>query len=119
MSIPVNTIFFLYGTFVHHVTEWIGLINAWRCEVPDASARHVLRHVPFDLPMFWSSARLKIETELAPTVLASAGMWIPINALNFTFVSPHLRPLTLTTFSAFWNCYLSLAQHRDAKIDSL
>jgi hypothetical protein len=75
MSIPVNTAFFCYGTFIHHVTEWAGLIQEWRHEVPDASVRQVLRHVPFDLPMFWSSARLKIETELTPTVLASAAVW--------------------------------------------
>lgn len=118
MSIPVNTVFFCYGTFVHHFTEWAGLINAWRYEVPDASIRQVMRQVPFDWPMLRSSARLKIETELGPTVIASAGVWIPINAFNFTFVPPHLRPLTLTTFSAFWNCYLSLAQHREAKINA-
>lgn len=66
--------------------------------------------------MFHSTVRLKIENELVRTVAASASIWIPINALNFAYVPPHLRPLTLTFFSAFWNCYLSLAQHREAKI---
>lgn len=116
MSVPVNATFFVYGTFVHHTTEWIGLIEEWRYEIKEATTRQVLRQVPFDFDMFWSTARLKIETELGRTVMASAMMWVPINAINFAFAPPHLRPLFLSVFSAFWNCYLSLAQHREAKI---
>lgn len=78
MSVPVNAIFFCYGTLVHHVTEWAALIAEWRHEVPDASLRQVLRQVPFDWPMFWGTARLKVETELARTVLVSASVWIPV-----------------------------------------
>ena len=63
--------------------------------------------------MMLSVARLKIERELLTTVKSSATVWIPINVINFAVVPPHLRPFGLSFFSVFWNCYLSLVQHRD------
>jgi len=115
-SIPLNAAFFFYGTFAHHLADWTALIEEWRSEVPEATLRQIHNHVPFDAGMLWSEYRLKLENEFADTILASGAMWIPINVFNFSFVSPHLRPVLLTFFSTFWNCYLSLAQHREAKI---
>lgn len=49
LSIPVNILFFTFGTFVHHATEWWGLVEEWRYEIPDATYRQIVRQVPFDL----------------------------------------------------------------------
>ena len=112
VSVPLNAAFFCYGSFVHHLTEWLALLQEWRYTAPDASVSDLLSAIPFDFDMAWGAARLKLEAELWTTVKASACVWVPINLLNFSVVPPHLRPLALMSCSAFWNCYLSLAQHR-------
>lgn len=118
-SIPVNAIFFCYGSFVHHAAEYYSLVQEWQLEMrqlgfQDMSLDEVVKELPFDFEMAWSTTRLKLERELVPTIIASASVWIPFNSFNFSMVPPHLRPVTVMAFSAFWNCYLSLAQHRDA-----
>jgi hypothetical protein len=115
-SIPLNTAFFCYGTLVHHTMEWWSLIQEWRNEVPEANLKDIMAEEPFDAPMLISTTKVKLETELLRTLQASATIWIPINSFNFYFAPPHIRPLVLMIFSAFWNCYLSLAQHRDAHV---
>ena len=177
-SIPVNALFFLYGTSVHHTLEWYGLWNSllsdaeeeaeWtepsdkkenlfmriktkiatklrlkrqetekqmiqetyieeieEEEVTNAAIEEIRRRFfpplpdrppPYDLDMLLSKARLKIETELTSTVKTSAQIWVPINFVNFALVPNHLRPFGLLFFSVFWNCYLSLVQHRDVPL---
>ena len=172
-SIPVNALFFLYGTSVHHTMEWYGLWNSllsdaeeeaeWtepsdkkeslftriktrmvtsfrlkrqetekqmiqeieEEEATNAAIEEIRRRLflplpdrppPYDLDMLLSKARLKIETELVSTVKTSAQVWVPINFVNFAFVPNHLRPFGLLFFSVFWNCYLSLVQHRDVPL---
>lgn len=174
-SIPINALFFLYGTSVHHTLEWYGLWNSllsdaeeeaeWtelsdekeslftrmktriatklrlkrqetekqiiqetrieeieEEEATNAAMEEIRRRFflplpdrppPYDSDMLLSKARLKIETELISTVKTSAQIWVPINFVNFAFVPNHLRPFGLLFFSVFWNCYLSLVQHRD------
>lgn len=116
-SVPVNAAFFCYGCFVHHIVDWWSLVQEWQLEVPEADPSDIFIDVPLDWDMAWSAARLKLTTELVRTILASAYVWVPINIFNFSIVPPYLRPLTLMVCSAFWNCYLSLAQHREAEID--
>jgi hypothetical protein len=112
VSIPVNAAFFCYGSSIHHLTEWITLLQEWHYKFPDASMTTVFQEIPFDFEVAWSTARLKLEAELVRTMKASACFWIPINLVQFSVVPPHLRPLGLMVCSTFWNCYLSLAQHR-------
>jgi hypothetical protein len=99
LSGPINAAFYVYGTAVHHTTEW------WLLEVP--------YYNDFEWDQLWAKALLKLETELPQTMIASGSCWIPINLFTFTYVPPHLRPLSLMFFSIFWNCYLSLSQHKD------
>jgi hypothetical protein len=99
LSGPINAAFYVYGTAVHHTTEW------WLLEVP--------LNINFEWDQLWAKALLKLETELPQTMIASGSCWIPINLFTFTYVPPHLRPLSLMFFSIFWNCYLSLSQHKD------
>ena len=177
-SIPVNALFFLYGTSVHQTLEWYGLWNSllsdaeeeaeWKEpqdkkenlftriktriatklrlkrqetekqmiqethmeeieeeEATNAAMEEIRRRFflplpdrppPYDLDMLLSKARLKIETELISTVKTSAQVWVPINFVNFAIVPNHLRPFGLLFFSVFWNCYLSLVQHRDVPL---
>lgn len=117
LSIPTNAAFFCYGSFVHHTTEWLALIQERQSAEPSASYQQLLEAVPLDLEMAISVAWLKVKAELWTTVQASAGLWVPFNLLNFSAVPPHLRPLGLMICSSFWNCYLSLAQHRSEGVE--
>jgi hypothetical protein len=123
-SIPVNAIFFCYGSFVQHAAKYYSLVEEWQLErrqlgFYDISPAEVVKDVPFDLEMAWSTARLKLEAEFTNTMITSGSLWIPINIVNFSLVPPHLRPLVLMVCSTFWNCYLSLAQHRDVELQGL
>ena len=118
-SVPVNTLFFTYGTCVHHTAEWYTLRDELRQEIQDLGLEEEMgtdvvdNSTPFDWDMMFSKVQLKIKTELAETIQKSASVWVPINCFNFAMVQPHLRPLTMMFFSVFWNCYLSIVQHRD------
>lgn len=131
LSIPVNAAFFTYGSFVHHSAEWLSVQQKLPAEVKkmllsnaggenenidDLRAAATEVAIPFDWEMMWSTAKLKLDAELYQTVLTSGKVWIPINMLNFSLVPPHLRAVNLMVCSMFWNCYMSLAQHRDVKI---
>jgi hypothetical protein len=120
-SVPVNAIFFCYGSFVQHTAQYYSLVQEWQVEMrqlgfQDMSLAEVVKDVPFDLEMAWSTARLKLESEFRQTIITSGSIWIPINIVNFSLVPSHLRPLVLMLCSTFWNCYLSLAQHRDVEL---
>ena len=139
LSCPINAAFYVYGTTVHHTTEWWSL----RQQVPnelrgdrgmilckdddnnnnnkngeDTSLLELEVPLPFEWDQLWAKALLKLETELPQTIIASGSCWIPINLFTFTYIPPHLRPLSLMFFSIFWNCYLSLSQHKDLIIPS-
>jgi hypothetical protein len=121
-SVPVNAIFFCYGSFVQHTAQYYSLVQEWQAEMRqlgfrDISLSEVVKDVPFDQEMAWSTARLKLESEFRQTIITSGSIWIPINIVNFSLVPPHLRPLVLMLCSTFWNCYLSLAQHRDVELE--
>jgi hypothetical protein len=120
-SIPVNAIFFCYGSFIQHAANYYSLVEEWQLErrqlgFHNIPLAEVVKDVPFDFEMAWSTARLKLESEFQKTIIASGSIWIPINIVNFSLVPPPLRPLVLMLCSTFWNCYLSLAQHRDVEL---
>lgn len=118
-SVPVNALFFTYGTCVHHTAEWYGLRQDLKLAMlnvgfDETVARDALRTITqFDWSLMWAKVHLKIESELFDTIKKSAAVWVPINAVNFAVVPSHLRPLWMMFFSVFWNCYLSIVQHRD------
>lgn len=127
-SIPLNGTFFIYGSVVHHLAEWVGLLQEhWyihKEKLAEESTTvsewmQLILHVPFDVPMMISTARLKLEHEWIPTVSSSAAVWIPFNTANFALIPAHLRPLSFMIFSFSWNIFLSLAQHRDETYDSV
>jgi len=125
VSIPTNAIFFMYGTSIHHVAEWIAVREDWREELQDfgldqSAVDHIMDNgPPFDFEMMLAKGVLKVESELVNTISASAKAWIPINLFNFALIPSHLRPLVFMTASVFWNCYLSLVQHRDMALPSM
>lgn len=122
-SIPINAMFFTYGTCVHHAAAWSVSRDEWNQEIGDMATvdkglktedlSRLSPPPPFDWEAMWSKVHLKVTTELPTTMLNSAGVWVPVNIVNFAFVPPHLRPLLMMVCSVFWNCYLSIVQHRD------
>lgn len=118
-SIPINIAFFGYGTTVHHVMEWNALREEQKEKFtgrgiePAEVSRWVRENGPkLDVETLLSKIRLKLDSELITTITTSAKVWVPINFINFSLVPPHFRPLGLMIGSIFWNCYLSLVQHR-------
>jgi len=106
LSIPINAIFFVYGSTVHQLLK----------EDVDTNEPTTEDNKNDKLSNFWNeiivSSKRKLDAELYNTIVASGTVWIPFNFILFTFVPSHLRPLNLMVCSAFWNCYLSLVQHR-------
>ncbi|GKY98424.1 hypothetical protein MPSEU_000799900 [Mayamaea pseudoterrestris] len=115
-SVPLNAAFFCYGTFIYHLGDWWSLVFGSINERPSASTLNGMKEYPFNMQLLASSVLTKLNSELLTTLQASASVWMPINTFSFYFAAPHIRPLVLMVFSAFWNCYLSLAQHRDAEL---
>jgi hypothetical protein len=116
-SIPVNAGFYIYGTTVHHTMQWVSINERVQSELERLGVKDRQSvEVPIDWEHLWETCRLKLETELPVTVKTSGAVWIPINFFNFTVVPSHLRPLSLMFFSVFWNCYLSLSQHKPVEL---
>jgi len=67
-------------------------------------------------PIDWQAVRTRIrkrfDEDLVPVVTNSYSLWVPINCLNFVFTPPQFRIVTIAIVSNFWNCYLSLVQHK-------
>jgi len=123
LSVPINAGFFTYGVFVHHSAEWLAIQREWAALLEEMGVSNDMidpygSAVPYDVDLFWQTAKLKLDSELYTTVVDSAKVWVPINIMNFTVIPPHFRPVILLTFSVFWNAYLSLAQHRDLSLPS-
>ncbi len=117
VSIPTNTLFFMYGTSVNHVAEWTTLREEWRKELQDfgleeSAVQSIMNPgPPLHVEAMVVKGFRKVESELVDTVSVSAKAWMPFNILNFALVPSHLRPLAFSAASVFWNCYLSLAMY--------
>ncbi|KAF7759844.1 hypothetical protein Agabi119p4_11539 [Agaricus bisporus var. burnettii] len=57
----------------------------------------------------------RIQTAYVPTLLRNWAVYLPTQALNFAFVPPHLRLVTMCGVSLFWNTYLSVDNARQQK----
>jgi hypothetical protein len=118
-SIPNNTLFFMYGTCVHHTVEWYDQRTLlWEQYKERGDRGRPFAAPAFDVEQMLYKSRLKMEAELYPTVVNSAKLWLPTHLLNFTVVPSHFRPAMICVVSIFWNCYLSLVQHRDICLPS-
>lgn len=116
-SIPNNAAFFAYGTCVHHTLEWWDGNKTQVLRLKSSQSHDAFDSHPdptnFNFDEMIIKAKMKIEAEIETTVKNSAKVWVPVNFINFTFVPPHLRQLVMNGTSVFWNCYISLVQHRD------
>lgn len=121
-SLPVNAAFYCYGTAAHHTHDWWQEQQRQRQSnkddgddnTVDAMALFSSPSAPsFDLDDLWNKISAKLHAELPTTMQRSACCWVPVNLITFAIVPSHLQPLTLMVGSVFWNCYLSLSQHRD------
>lgn len=72
--------------------------------------------VPYRFDQLVEKIRRKLEAEFVTTIKISAKFWIPLNFLSFSVVPSHIQPLNLMFFNVFWNCYLSLSQHRTVQV---
>ena len=70
-------------------------------------------NVPYRFDQLVKKTQQKLEAELVNTIKTSATFWIPLNFVSFSVMPSHLQPMTIMFFSVFWNCYLSMSQHRE------
>ena len=139
-SIPINFAFYAYGNFVQHTGDWYGerqealqqqhqqQQQQQQYQQHQQQYQHLQKdstsnatnpfqttavNVPYRFDQLVEKTRRKLEAELVNTIKTSATFWIPFNFLSFSVVPAHIQPVTLMVFSAFWNCYLSMSQHRE------
>jgi len=119
-SVPNNAAFFAYGTCIHHTVEWYDE-RSKLLELQDQAGGSFndVELPEFDVAGMLDTVKLKIEEELWTTCVNSFKLWVPIHAVNFTVVPALIRPLTLNFFNIWWNCYLSLVQHRDICVEEV
>jgi hypothetical protein len=108
-SIPVNAVFYTYGTTIHHTKDWYSKLQQQHTN-NNNTTRDLVQSYRSDILL--EKIQRKITTELPTTIQTSGACWIPINLVTFSLVPSHLQPLSLMFFSLFWNCYLSMSQHR-------
>lgn len=121
-SIPINFAFYTYGTFIEHTMEWYEerkekKVQLLLMEQENEQKSHEVVKVPFRFENFVEKTQRKLEAEFVTTIKTSAGFWIPLNFLSFTVLPTHMQPLNLMFFSVFWNCYLSMSQHREVVLE--
>lgn len=135
-SIPINFAFYTYGNFVEHTGDWYGeRQEALQQQQYQHLQQYQYQHrqqqqkeststnttpfqktavdVPYRFDLLVEKTQRKLEAELVNTIKTSATFWIPLNFLMFSVIPAHIQPVTLMFFSAFWNCYLSMSQHRE------
>ena len=132
-SIPINFAFYAYGTCVQHTVDWYQerqrqrALQLERQQPRKTSTRQqqttamstvgvVDIDVPYRFDQLVEKIRRKLEAEFVTTIKISAKFWIPLNFLSFSVVPSHIQPLNLMFFNVFWNCYLSLSQHRTVQV---
>mmetsp|Transcript_4913 Transcript_4913/g.10044 ORF Transcript_4913/g.10044 Transcript_4913/m.10044 type:complete len:344 (+) Transcript_4913:124-1155(+) len=131
-SIPINFAFYAYGTFVQHTADWYRERREQRAlqlerqqqrprktRQPPPTTTATTQNsvgVSYRFDQLIEKTRRKLEAEFVTTIKTSAQFWIPLNFLSFSVVPSHIQPLNLMFFNVFWNCYLSLSQHRKVEV---
>lgn len=118
-ALPFNAAFFTYATCSHLVLEEMNMRRNARTSYTCSSPAHNPRDVSVMLRLMAAETKLKLKREYFLTVIDSYQLWVPFNTINFAFVPPHLRMIALSLTTVFWNCYLSLAQHRDIPLPDI
>ncbi|KAJ3502498.1 hypothetical protein NLJ89_g8859 [Agrocybe chaxingu] len=59
----------------------------------------------------------RVKAAYVPTLIRNWGVYIPTQIINFSIIPPHLRFVTVSIVSLFWNTYLSAsnASHEKAQ----
>jgi hypothetical protein len=113
---------FIFKRWPGRVLLWTGLTAAVPAPIMNAAffsfstvGEHLFAHeaplAPEQRAECMSVLCRKLETQLAPTVLRSATLWMPVNIVNFYLVPLEYRMLAGSSVSFLWNIYLSLVQH--------
>ena len=61
---------------------------------------------------FLSRYATRMRREFPATTAYSLSFWGPVQAINFTYIPLHLRPLYLNGMMVVWTTYLSISGHR-------
>lgn len=102
-NVPSLSLFFLFGVAYPSIQRFTQ-------SEPKNRSMHAIKARAKDI---YTDTMVKLSQDLGPTLLAGVFYWWPINAVNFRFTPPHLRPLVMSLFSVAWGCYLSLVQYND------
>ena len=65
-----------------------------------------------DWPGVGATIKGRYRDDLLTVICNAYCLWVPVNLMNFSLTPPHLRIVVVTSVSTFWNCYLSLLQHK-------
>ncbi|QPG76593.1 hypothetical protein FOA43_003985 [Brettanomyces nanus] len=60
----------------------------------------------------WQDVKQKLDDKYEETLINNWKVWPVFQALNFYFVSPDYRLLTVNIVSILWNCYMSLENYK-------
>ncbi|VEU19744.1 DEKNAAC100283 [Brettanomyces naardenensis] len=82
---------------------------------------------PMGIPMYfvcmtfmegkdWKEAKDKLNDKYWETLVNNWKVWPAFQAVNFYFVRPAFRLLTVNIVSILWNCYLSYENYREKKV---
>jgi len=119
LSIPINFAFYAYGNFAQHTADWYSEVRSGAANSGGGSSKDdgddATSMVPYRFDQLIEKTRSKLEAEFGKTIKTSATFWVPINFFSFSVLPSHVQPLSLMFFSVFWNCYLSLSQHREVE----
>ncbi|CCM03487.1 uncharacterized protein FIBRA_05621 [Fibroporia radiculosa] len=63
-----------------------------------------------------ADAQERLSNSYVPTLLRNWCVFVPTQIINFTFVPPHMRFLTVGVVALFWNSYLSAVNARQARL---
>jgi hypothetical protein len=102
VAIPVNAGFLSYTTTVEH---FLGNAAADDSKKSQSIIGSVSNRV-------W----VQMMEDVPDLFVRSTLVWVPVNSLNFLFVSPTFRVIPTILCSTFWSVYLSLTAHKRGEI---
>lgn len=119
VNVPSLSIFFTFGVFFPPIKRLI-VEKVSSSPVPNMHGENHERVSVADINVesLWRQTKAKIRADLLSTMAAGVLFWWPVNALNFKFTPPHLRPVVTSLFSVSWGCYLSLVQYKKQNVSS-
>jgi len=117
------------GLFGPAMTKWYQFLN--RIKFPSPTKALVYRVwldqailTPFAVGFFYSSMSVlegkpeeavdRVKAAYVPTLIRNWAVYIPTQLVNFSLIPPHLRFVTVSVVSLFWNTYLSYSNARRA-----